>query len=270
MVRSVFGKVMWLGRATSALVGLAVLLALGIGAANSALAHTNVDTKLFHLGHKNPVRALSKLTGSVANGVLQVTNQSTDTTTQNATAIAATNNSVSSPAMRATNAGRGTALELNVTCPISSTCFKAAPMKVNSDTKVDNLNSDKLDGQDSSDFMTHDSTLKSGQTLVGVWGVGGAGTTNGLEFAVDAIEFRPKLAAGIPASNMHYVNSATSNCPGEGEAAPGHLCVYRALDTHMSFHSIYGSVLNGWGAYLYFDANSVSANARGTWAVTAP
>ncbi len=112
-----------------------------------------VDTKLFHLGHNNPVAALSKLTGSVANGVLQVTNGSTANTTQNATAIGATNNSKTSPAMRATNAGFGTALELNVTCnPLGTGCFKPPPMKVNSDTQVAHLNSDELDGKDSSEF----------------------------------------------------------------------------------------------------------------------
>ncbi len=89
----------------------------------------------------------------MANGVLQVTNTSTSNTTQNATAIAATNNSVSSPAMRATNAGYGTALELNVACnPAAPACFTPAPMKVNSDTKVQNLNSDELDGKDSSEL----------------------------------------------------------------------------------------------------------------------
>jgi len=77
MVRRLFGKVMWLGRATSALVGLAVLFALAIGAANSALAHTNMDAKLFHLGHNNPVAAISTLAGTLTGAVLKVDNNGT-------------------------------------------------------------------------------------------------------------------------------------------------------------------------------------------------
>src|SRR5215207_5408354 len=38
MVRSAVCKIMWLGRATSTVVGLVILFALAIGAANSALA----------------------------------------------------------------------------------------------------------------------------------------------------------------------------------------------------------------------------------------
>ena len=77
MIRSLFGKVMWLGRATSALVGLVVLFALAIGAANSALAHSGVDAKLFHLGHNNPVSAISTLTGTLTGAVLKVDNNGT-------------------------------------------------------------------------------------------------------------------------------------------------------------------------------------------------
>ncbi len=77
MLRSAASKVMWLGRATSALVGLVVLFALAIGAANSALAHAGVDAKLFHLGHNNPVTAVSTLAGNLAGAVLKVDNNGT-------------------------------------------------------------------------------------------------------------------------------------------------------------------------------------------------
>src|SRR5215203_6084149 len=103
MVKKIVSKVMWVGRATVFLVGLTVIFAVVLGVATTAAAHSGFRG-LFHLGHDNPVTALSELTGSVANGVLQVTNQSTNSTTQDASAISATNNSAGSPTMRATNA----------------------------------------------------------------------------------------------------------------------------------------------------------------------
>ena len=104
------------------------------------------------MGHDNPVTALSELTGSVANGVLQVTNQSTNTTTQDATAITAANNSNGSPTIRASNNRGSPAMELNVACQSLSACTRGAPMTVNSRTKVDLLNADLLDGMDSTEL----------------------------------------------------------------------------------------------------------------------
>ena len=153
MVRSIVRKVMWVGRATVFLVGLTVIFAVVLGVATTAAAHQGFPG-LFHLGHDNPVTSLSKMTGSVANGVLQVTNQSTGNTTQDATAITATNNSNGSPTMRASNNKGSPAMELNVGCPSLLQCNRGAPMTVNSAAKVDNLNADLLDGKDSTDF-TH-------------------------------------------------------------------------------------------------------------------
>jgi len=117
MMRRVFGKVMWLGRATSALVGLVVLFALAIGAANSALAHTNIDTKLFHLGHNNPVGRLSALTGTLTGALLKLDNN-----------------------------GTGPALQLEV-------AENSAPLKVNAAAgTATNLSADELDGKSSEQF----------------------------------------------------------------------------------------------------------------------
>ncbi len=117
MMRRLFGKVMWLGRATSALVGVAILFALAIGAANSALAHTNVDNKLFHLGHNNPVGRLSALTGTLTGALLKLDNN-----------------------------GTGPALQLEV-------AQHSAPLKVNDLAgTASGLSADELDGRDSSEF----------------------------------------------------------------------------------------------------------------------
>ncbi len=100
MIRSAVSKVMWVGRATVFLVGLAVILALVFGVVSRATAHDGF-AGLFHLGHNNPVSALSTLTKS----------------------------------------GSGPALSLKV--------GSGAPLAVNSSAKVAKLNSDRLDGKDS-------------------------------------------------------------------------------------------------------------------------
>jgi hypothetical protein len=115
MVRSVAKKVLWLGRATVFLMGLALMLALVFGIASTALGANGGNFILGSLN--NTATAITKLTGTVGGGpALQVSNSSTTT--------------------------GATALDLQV-------ATGKAPMKVNSQTKVTNLNADKLDGQDS-------------------------------------------------------------------------------------------------------------------------
>ena len=64
MLRSAAGKVMWVGRAKVFVVGLAVILALSMGLASTALAGTGVGAR-FQLGQTNTVNAITKLVGSV-------------------------------------------------------------------------------------------------------------------------------------------------------------------------------------------------------------
>lgn len=121
MAKRIYGKVMWLGRATSALVGLAVLVALGVGVANSALAHTNVDTKLFHLGHSNSTTRPTALVGTLSDAVKSV--------------------------LVVQNKSRGPALSLGV-------AQDQAPLKVNPEAgTATDLSADELDGLDSSEFL---------------------------------------------------------------------------------------------------------------------
>jgi hypothetical protein len=117
MLRSALSKVMWVGRATVFLVGLAVMLALVLGVATTALAVVPGDP--FRLGQTNGIDAMSTLVGNVAGTMLRVDNNST---------------------------GAGaTALELRVE-------EGKAPMKVNSATRVALLNADKVDGKDATAF----------------------------------------------------------------------------------------------------------------------
>ena len=114
MIRSAASKVMWVGRATVFLVGLAVVLAVVLGLASAALAGTGVGAT-FNLGKTNTVNRLTQLVGSTDNPMLRVTNKSAGTD--------------------------ATALTLQVQPG-------HAPMRVNSSTQVAGLNVDQVDGQD--------------------------------------------------------------------------------------------------------------------------
>jgi hypothetical protein len=127
MLRSTASKVMWVGRATVFLVGLAVILALVFGVLSRAVAHSGVDTKLFHLGHSNVV----------------------GTTTSPATtptSLLSTLSDAVKSALIVDNKSGGSALDLRVNSN------NVAPMKVNSNKVVTNLNADKVDGKSSTDF----------------------------------------------------------------------------------------------------------------------
>ena len=142
MAKSIFKKVVWLGRAITFCVGLAVVLALTVGVVSAALAGTGVGAR-FDLGRTNTVSAVSKLVGSVAGPSLLIDNNSTNSA--------------------------ATALELQVETG-------KVPMKVNSGAKVANLNADKLDGMDAGQLQGF-RTLRVSTTDV-TSNAGTAGTTD--------------------------------------------------------------------------------------------
>jgi hypothetical protein len=61
MIRNMVGKVLWMGRATSTVVGLALMLAMVVGAASVALGE---DGDFFKVGRTNFADSVSKLTKS--------------------------------------------------------------------------------------------------------------------------------------------------------------------------------------------------------------
>ena len=121
MIRSTASKVMWVGRATVFLVGLAVILALVFGAASTALG---ANGQAWILGQGNVATAITSLGGAAGvNGpMLRIVNNDAD--------------------------ANDTALTLDVQSG-------EAPMRVDSATKVTNLNADQLDGKDSTEIGVH-------------------------------------------------------------------------------------------------------------------
>jgi hypothetical protein len=109
---------MLVGRASVFLVGLAVILALTVGLASTALAGTGIGAR-FDLGKTNAVNAVTRLVGSVGGPSLTIDNDSAN--------------------------GAATALHLQVEAG-------KAPMKVNSGAKVADLNADEVDGKSASEI----------------------------------------------------------------------------------------------------------------------
>lgn len=119
MAKTILSGAWRLGRTTALALGVAVMLAVVLGLASSALG-ANGDP--WRLGKGNVARAITALGGSAG---------------------------VNGPMVRLTNNNAGaddTALDLKVQTG-------EAPMTVNSTAKVTSLNADSLDGQDATAFM---------------------------------------------------------------------------------------------------------------------
>jgi hypothetical protein len=127
--------------------------------------------------------------------------------------------------------------------------------------------------------FTADTTLASGHTLTGQWsGWGAYGTGPGK--IGDAVTYRLPLAVVPAASSAEYIAiTFTTNCPGRGQALPGHLCVYLSGSGNATFNTIFAIDADGTltldrgakdGFQMNFTTSSGAAYAYGTWAVTAP
>lgn len=124
MLRSAASKAMWVGRATAALIGLTIALAVVLGIASMALAAVPGDP--FKLGKINSINRVSTLVGSVAGPLLKVDNN-----------------------------GGGPALKLEANSG-------KPPLVVNADAgTATNLDADKVDGLDSPALMRSSSYVHS-------------------------------------------------------------------------------------------------------------
>ena len=119
-------------------------------------------------------------------------------------------------------------------------------------------------------------TLRPGETLTGVWAVGG-GPSSGFNNLAAAIQFAPQLPAALGAGAVHRIapGSSSAQCPGQGEAAPGAFCLYERTSNFVSFNTITDAATgangaNRRGAVAYYIGTGPGAIADGTWAVTAP
>jgi|SRR5215217_4270181 len=121
MIKSALGKVMWVGRTTVFVVGLAVILAMVVGVASAAFG-ANGNNFIIGNGINDTTKNIASLTSRL---------------TMNGTA--------SAPGLQVTQQSTGTtASGVGITVPTGK-----APIKVNSGAgKATNLNADKLDGNE--------------------------------------------------------------------------------------------------------------------------
>lgn len=148
MLRIAARKVVWMARATTVVVGLAIMVGLVAGLTDAALG---ANGQAWVLGQINQATATTQLNGNVAGkAAVLVTNPN------------------KAPASRA--------LHLNV-------AQGKAPMAVNSSTRVPNLNADKVDGLDAARLAgTGNSVYRGGSS---VCGFGGAPFTSTVPVSVD-------------------------------------------------------------------------------------
>ena len=143
---------------------LAVVAALTLATASVAVAGSGIGG-VFNLGQTNTVNAITKLTGSVAGSSLQIINNSTN--------------------------AAATALNLQV-------ASGKPPLKVNSTTKVANLNADRLDGKDSTELAPILRSQQDGSN-------GGQGVTGTTE--VNSVAIQAPVNGVLMISGTAYVNS---------------------------------------------------------------
>ena len=160
MLSRILSAVIWAGRATVFLVGLATILVLVLSVTSVALAGSGVGAN-FNLGKKNTVNRLSQLLGSADSAMLRIDNSNAGT--------------------------NATALDLHVEPGLP-------PMTVNSSTQVSNLNADLVDGRSASSFLANSTyRLGQGQERAGVEQGGGKVLTQ-------ACHSGDRLLSGGPAS----------------------------------------------------------------------
>src|SRR5215217_100777 len=157
MSRSTLARVRSVGRATVFVVGLATMVAILLGVASMAFAG-NGDPWI--LGQLNSATSITRLAGQ---------------------------GGVDGPMLQLTNKDSGsddTALDLNVQSG-------EPPMTVNSLAKINNLNADRLDGQNSSAFASYERTVIV--SPVGTNAQNGQALLNALSSINDASASKPYL-----------------------------------------------------------------------------
>jgi len=137
-------------------------------------------------------------------------------------------------------------------------------------------NAQQLGGVPAANYKTADAVLQSGVTQTGAFGAT-ANVNNG--FSMATISFDPKLPADIPNANAHRmgVGVTSPDCPGQGQAAPGHFCLYEAARVSSTptgnFFQVNAGSASGVdevGTIVFWTATAAQARVWGTWAVTAP
>ena len=209
MFRTIFGKLAWLGRATSAVVGLAVVLALVVGVSSQALAGNLDPLKIGSL--RNVATKTTALVGKVATG----------------------------SALEVKNASGGPALGLQVG-------VGKAPLKVNPEAgTATGLSADEIDGKDSGELGQMWAVVNHTNSTCAL--VRGSGATRssssnfcGVQFDHDISDCAYIAGLSEPASGYPGVDRAGEAWAFVGDGAPDTVYVRTAnssgAKTALPFH----------------------------------
>lgn len=222
MIGAVFSKVMWVGKATTFCVGLAVVPAVMFGIGTTAL--TAVPGDPFRLGRINTVDRLTTLAGSVGGPLLKVDNDGSDS-------ALALETEAGNPPLRV-NAGAG---------------------------KVTNLDADALDGKDSGAFLAADGKASDSahadwaDTAASADSAATAGDANTLD-GIDSTQFMRAISYSkfAPTADSDSVSPKTVvvECPGGDRALSGHAEIVAPTNQQIpvALQSVGTSGLSSWRA----------------------
>jgi hypothetical protein len=115
-------------------------------------------------------------------------------------------------------------------------------------------------------------TLKSGQTLRGVFDIGSG---NSEVRGASSFQFPLLNPPAAPNTNVLKTGQTTTACPGLGggatpQAAPGQLCVYITSESGLFEVNFDGVNRLGFGLVAFFTSEALDNAVSGQWAVTAP
>jgi hypothetical protein len=116
-------------------------------------------------------------------------------------------------------------------------------------------------------------TLKSGQTLGGVFDVGAESKS---ARGASSFQFPLSKAPGISPTDILKAGQTTANCPGLGsdgetpQAAAGRLCIYIKLENGLNALTLDTVSRYGFGLAAFFASANEGNEVSGMWAVTAP
>jgi hypothetical protein len=117
--------------------------------------------------------------------------------------------------------------------------------------------------------------LASGQSESGFYASGSGGGESG--YIAQGITFRQPLAAPIAEGDAEWLKAGetSASCPGVGEAAVGHLCLYDNEEDELNLCCIYDNALDEPAAdkngfIVYWEPTGPEAYVSGEYTVTAP
>jgi hypothetical protein len=130
------------------------------------------------------------------------------------------------------------------------------------------------------EVLNNVNSLKSGQTLRGVFDLGGTNATEEVDSARGSITFQQALANSPAVYVLKKGGPYTPQCSGLGSgettpaAAPGSLCIYTTVEVNLDETTplAFDGISNRLGIALVAKSKKVKGEyaAQGLWAVTAP